>query len=135
MLVNLKSRTNYLSLSLFADNVVGALYQYTKDQTIGKPLRDVLNALKVLQEGDMPQDPALPFRSYEQIHALEQAWSQEERAQVLWTISRVLNGIAYPTDVYWLVGMFLRLANHARWGYEKPSTPPPQVIQEMCGLD
>lgn len=139
--IDLQDRAQYLSLALFAQEVVSVLTEYVDENESRKlktALKDALNSLKGAERASVSsQRRAAAFASYEQLRTLEEVWKPEERVKAKQMIQAILrepeNPKAKPAAND-LINLFSKLQDQALWNFEQPRPVSPGAMQTLCRL-
>src|SRR5580704_7837035 len=93
--IDLQDRAQYLSLALFAQEIVSVLMQYVDDNksnNLEDTLSGALCSLNVAEGVPVPAyRRAAAFTSYEQLRTLEEVWKQRERDKAKRMIKIILS--------------------------------------------
>jgi hypothetical protein len=142
MPVDFQSRTKYLTLALFAQDVQEELESCIRGQKQSSEssiLRDAEASLKSLLTDARPGNHALvpPFENYDQLRTLQEAWTQDNRADALRLIETLLhpaeNEAGTPRDIaVALISLFEHLELRALWNFDQGERVIPQGIRQLC---
>jgi hypothetical protein len=137
--IDLQDRAQYLSLALFAQEVVSVLMEYVdenKSQNLKMALDEALSSLKGAESASVSsQRRAAAFASYEQLRTLEEVWKPEERAKAKRMIQEILREPDSPKAkpaANDLINLFSKLQDQALWNFEQPRPVSPGVMQRLC---
>jgi hypothetical protein len=140
--IDLQDRAQYLSLALFAQEVVSVLMEYVDENRRSDKLNPALDkALKSL-EATTPASAssrrrAAAFSSYEQLRTLEEVWKPQEREKAKKMIVAILRAPDSPKAkpaANKLIDLFSKLQDHALWNFEQPRPVSPGAMQRLCKL-
>jgi hypothetical protein len=139
--IDLQDRAQYLSLALFAQEVVSVLMQYVDDNksdNLRAALKGALNSLKGAESASVPAHRrAAAFTSYEQLRTLEEVWKQREREKAKRMIKIILDKPRDPKArpaANDLIELFSKLQDQALWNFEQPRPVSPGDMQRLCKL-
>jgi hypothetical protein len=139
--IDLQDRAQYLSLALFAQEVVSALTDYVDNNESRKlqaALKNALNSLEGAESASVSsQRRAAAFVSYEQLRTLEEVWKPDDRAKAKQMIQVILRRPANPKAkpaANSLIDLFSRLQDQALWNFEQPRPVSPGAMQRLCRL-
>lgn len=134
-----EGRAEYLSLALFAQEIVERLKNFAIDAdstTLVPALEQARKTLSDVKSGEAKRfgrRDAAALSSYQQLSALAKAWPAQELDLVLRLIGDV---IADPKnrklDVDQLANLFLKLQAQALWSFERPESPPTEELRQLC---
>lgn len=135
-----EARAEYLSLALFAQNIVAELAKLDQHHDVAE-LRKMLDEAKVsltdIQSGDIKRfgrRDAVAFNSYQQISALNKAWSDSDRDRATKLISDVLANLHDQKAANELADLFTKLQVQALWSFDQPERPPVEGLRKLCQL-
>jgi len=139
--IDLQDRARYLSLALFAQEMVAVLINYVDDDEnlkLKPTLEDALNSLEAAEPAShRSHRRAAAFTTYEQLRTLEEVWKQPERDDAKQMIQTILrdprNPEAKPTANK-LIEWFSRLQDQALWNFEQPRPVSPNALQRLCKM-
>jgi len=138
--IDLQDRAQYLSLALFAQEMVSVLMEYVdenKSENLKSALEDALNSLELGGRVTVSAQRKVAFTSYEQLRTLQEVWSKEERARATQMIQTILRGpqnpVAKPAANN-LIDLFSKLQDQALWNFEQPRPVSPGTMQRLCKL-
>jgi hypothetical protein len=138
---DLQDRAQYLSLALFAQQVVSVLMEYVdenKTQRLKASLKEALDSLDRAEDpASSPRRRASAFGNYEQLRTLDEVWSKKDRAaaiQKMRAILRTPNSSKSKLVADELIRLFSELQNQALWNFEQPKPVSPRVMQRLCQL-
>jgi len=139
--IDLQDRAQYLSLALFAQEVVSVLIEYVdeeKSDNLDAALNKALSSLKGAESSSVSSPPrAAAFTSYEQLRTLEEVWKRRDRDKAKRMILEVLrqprSSKAKPAANS-LIDLFSKLQDQALWNFEQPRPVSPGVMQRLCKL-
>jgi len=145
MPASLQSRTQYLALAEFCQNVIAGLMDFT-DGTAAAPssllrpkLREALQSLDAISSGQLhalARAGASPFGTFEQVRTLQEVWDDAELRKGARLIRRLLApGPARVPNVRSaeeLIELFSRLQTRALWNFRQPRQPLPKSFRELC---
>jgi hypothetical protein len=139
--IDLQDRAQYLSLALFAQEIVSVLMQYV-DEDKSDNLRTTLNeALISLRDAGSAsvsgRRRAAAFASYEQLRTLDEVWKQRERDKARRMIQVILRKPRDPKAkpaANSLIDLFSKLQDQALWNFEQPRPVSPGDMQRLCRL-
>ena len=139
--IDLQGRAQYLSLALFAQQVVSVLMEFVDEQKTVR-LKDSLNeALNSLQHANdpsaSPSRKAMAFKSYEQIRTLDEVWTDSDRKKAIRMMRAILRAPSSSRSkevANDLIDLFSNLQNQALWNFEQPKPISPKVMQRLCQL-
>lgn len=139
--IDLQDRAQYLSLALFAQEIVSVLMEYVdenSDQRLKPALEEALNSLEVAEGALVPsQRRALAFASYEQLRTLEEVWKPAERRkakQLILTIQQEPEKRKAVSAANKLIDLFSKLQDQALWNFEQPRPVSPEAMQRLWKL-
>jgi hypothetical protein len=137
--IDLQDRAQYLSLALFAQQVVSVLMEFVDEKKSEKLKGSLEGALNSLQQAKDPtafsKSKATAFGSYEQLRTLEEVWSDRDRSRAVRMIRAVLRAPDSPKSrevADELIALFSELQNQALWNFEQPKPVSPRVLQRLC---
>ena len=138
MPTDLQSRTRYLALAEFCQNIISSLSDYVEG-TAKLPRANLKKALEVLQSArsgyPLGPKPALALSGYEQVRTIEDAWKNPQRAIKLaaellgLSAGRESEGQAKAQKV---IDLFSDLQAKALWNFEQPRRTIPPDARELC---
>lgn len=139
--IDLQDRARYLSLALFAQEMVAVLISYVDNddsQKLKPALEDALSSLEAAE----PASPrshrrAAAFTSYEQLRTLEEVWKPAERDTARQMIRAVLHEPGNPESkpaANNLIDLFSKLQDQALWNFEQPRPVSPKTLQRLCKM-
>lgn len=139
--IDLQDRAQYLSLALFAQEMVSVLMQYV-DEDKGEKLKSALEeALTSLEGVEGPSTPshrrAAAFTTYEQLRTLDEVWKQRDRDRAKRIIQEILRRPDHPKAkpaANTLIDLFSKLQDQALWNFEQPRPVSPGDMQRLCKL-
>ena len=138
--IDLQDRAQYLSLALFAQDVVTVLMEYVNENERGRlkaALKDALNSLKGAERPSASSQRRAAFGSYEQLRTLEEVWKPADRAKAKQMIQEILrkpeNPKAKPAAND-LINLFSKLQDQALWNFEQPRPVSPRTMERLCRL-
>ncbi len=141
MPTELEGRAQYLSVALFAQNLVAELttVQQSGDPTkLQSSLSEALKSLKDVESGDVSRfgrRDAVAFNSYQQLNVLTNAWSDDERQQAILLIEQMIqHPDRWDDESSKLIDLFTRLQVQALWSFEQPEAPPTEGLRELCRM-
>src|SRR5690348_16696584 len=130
--IDLQDRAQYLSLALFAQEVVSVLTDYVDEnesRRLRTALKDALSSLKAVESTSVSSHRrAAAFTSYEQLRTLEEVWKPEERAEAKRMIQAILREPGNPKTkpaANDLINLFSKLQDQALWNFEQPRPVSP----------
>jgi hypothetical protein len=136
-----EGQAEYLSLALFAQNLVATLAQFSKQHDLAElsqAIQETLTSLEDVQSGDVKKfgrQNAVAFNSYQQLSALNKAWAPADFEMAIQLMKEVL---AAPTETgdarNQLVELFTRLQVQALWSFERPEAPPTEELRQLCRM-
>lgn len=139
--IDLQDRAQYLSLALFAQQIVSVLMEFVDEGKSGKLKKTLESALNSLRRAKDPtafsKSKATAFSSYEQLRTLEEVWSDQDRTRAIRMIYMVLRDQDSPKSkkvANELIALFSGLQNQALWNFEQPKPVSPRVMQRLCQL-
>jgi hypothetical protein len=139
--IDLQDRARYLSLALFAQEVVSVLIKFVdedKNQELRPALEDALNSLQAAEPAAIPAHRrAAAFTSYEQLRTLEEVWKQAERESAKRMIQILLHEPGNPDAkpaANDLISLFSKLQDQALWNFEQPRPVSPRAMQRLCKM-
>jgi len=137
--IDLQDRAQYLSLALFAQQIVSVLMEFVDEKKSAKLKSALEGALNSLQRAKDPtalsKSKATAFGSYEQLRTLEEVWSDQDRARAVRMIRAVLRAPPKSREIADdLIALFSELQNQALWNFEQPKPVSPRVMQRLCQL-
>ncbi len=124
-----RSRSQYLSLARFCQDLIASLFDYL-DGRAGAALRqqltEALQSLEAVKTGNLyqfGQKRLAAFGTYEQLQTLA-VWSEAEADEAILLLRRLLQD--HPNDraqdARQLIGLFSKLRAKALWNFEQ--SPP-----------
>lgn len=140
--IDLQDRARYLSLALFAQEVVSVLIKYVdedQNQKLGPALEEALKSLEAAEPASsVPSHRrAAAFTNYEQLRTLEEVWKPADRNVAKEMIQIVLrepqNPKAKPAANK-LINLFSKLQDQALWNFEQPRPVSPGAMQRLCKM-
>jgi hypothetical protein len=137
--IDLQDRAQYLSLALFAQEVVNVLMEFVdenKRQELKPALDEALNSLEGVASVSS-QRRAAAFTSYEQLRTLEEVWKPEQRDRAMEMIQTILRAPEDPKTkavANNLIVLFSKLQEQALWNFEQPRPVSPGAMQRLCKL-
>jgi hypothetical protein len=138
--IDLQDRAEYLSLALFAQELVSVLMQYVDENKTDKlkpTLNEALNSLQGAEQTPVPSRHAAAFTTYEQLRTLEEVWQPNEREQAKQMMQTVLrepeNANTKPVANN-LIDLFSKLQDQALWNFEQPRPVSPGAMQRLWKL-
>lgn len=139
--IDLQDRAQYLSLALFAQQIVSVLMEFVDERKSSKLASTLNEALVSLQRAKDPTAlsrlKAAAFGSYEQLRTLEEVWSGKDRARaakMIKVILRAPKSLRARKVADQLIDLFSELQNQALWNFEQPKPVSPRVMQRLCQL-
>jgi hypothetical protein len=135
-----EGRAEYLSLALFAQNLVSELADFSKhgDATRLVPsLEEALKSLEDVRSDDVKKfgrQDAVAFNSYQQLSALRKAWSADDLDHAIRLTRELLVNPNELTAKTQLIDLFERLQVQALWSFELPETPPTEGLRQLCRM-
>jgi len=139
--IDLQDRAQYLSLALFAQEMVSVLMEYVdenNEKRLKPALNEALDSLQVAEGGSVSSRPrAAAFTSYEQLRTLEEVWKPVERDKAKQLILVILNDPEKPKAkpaANRLIDLFSKLQDQALWNFEQPRPVSPNAMQRLCKL-
>jgi hypothetical protein len=138
--IDLQDRAQYLSLALFAQEIVSVLMEYVdenKSDNLNATLGKALSSLEGAESGSVSQRRAAAFSSYEQLRTLDEVWKPSERDKAKRMIQAILrqpkSSRARPAANS-LIDLFSKLQDQALWNFEQPRPVSPGAMQRLCKL-
>ena len=137
--IDLQDRAQYLSLALFAQQIVSVLMEFVDEKKSAKlkgALEEALNSLRRAKDPTAAAK-ATAFGSYEQLRTLEEVWTDQDRARAIRMMRAVLRDPVSPKSkevANELIALFSDLQNQALWNFEQPKPVSPRVMQRLCQL-
>jgi hypothetical protein len=139
--IDIQDRAQYLSLALFAQQIVSVLMEFVDERKSAKLTNTLKEALISLRRAKDPTafsgSKATAFGSYEQVRTLEEVWSDKDRARAV----RMIRAVLHAPDssrarkvAEQLITLFSDLQNQALWNFEQPKPVSPRVMQRLCQL-
>lgn len=138
--IDLQDRAQYLSLALFAQEVVSVLMEYVdenKEQRLKPALDEALISLQAAEGAVPAQRRSLAFTSYEQLRTLEEVWKPAERGkakQLILTILHEPQKRKAALAANRLIDLFSKLQDQALWNFEQPRPVSPEAMQRLWKL-
>lgn len=139
--MDLQDRAQYLSLALFAQQVVSVLMEFVDEKKtahLTDSLEVALNSLQHAKDPSAsPSKRAIAFSSYEQIRTLEEVWTEEDRKKAIRMMRTILRAPSSPSSkevANDLIDLFSSLQNQALWNFEQPKPVSQEVMQSLCQL-
>ncbi|SRR5713101_9393184 len=139
--IDLQDRAQYLSLALFAQNVISALMEYVDENKSGRlksSLEEALDSLEQTKRTSLPsQRRVAAFTSYEHLRTLDEVWSTKERAEAIRMIRAILRAPKDPKTKQVadkLINLFSKLQNQALWNFEQPKPVSPRIMKRLCQM-
>jgi len=141
MAASIQSRTQFLILAEFCQNVISVLLDYINGtgELQTSTLKKVLRALKSVQLGDpytFGQRSAAALSSYEQVSTLAEAWSDQEIAEAVKLTKELLSTTFMvrrkPATARKLLDLFSKLQTKALWNFEQPTQSASPDLRELC---
>jgi hypothetical protein len=139
-LIDMQDRAQYLSLALFAQEVVSVLIEYVDENDTRKlktPLEDALSSLEGAETAAVSSQRRAAFTSYEQLRTLDEVWKPGERDEAKRMIQRILSKPENPRAkpaANKLIDLFSKLQDQALWNFEQPRPVSPGAMQRLCKL-
>ena len=139
--IDLQDRARYLSLALFAQEVVSVLIKYVdedQNQKLKPALEEALKSLEATEPAAvLSHRRAAAFTNYEQLRTLEEVWKPTDRHAAKKMIRIVLrepqNPKAKPAATR-LIDLFSKLQDQALWNFEQPRPVSPGAMQRLCKM-
>lgn len=140
--IDLQDRARYLSLALFAQEVVAVLIKYVdddQDQKLRPTLEEAFQSLEAVEPKAevLSHRRAAAFTNYEQLRTLDEVWKPIDREEAKRMIQMVLqeprNLNAKPAASR-LIDLFSRLQDRALWNFEQPRPVSPGAMQRLCKM-
>ena len=140
--MELQDRAQYLSLALFAQNVISALMAYVDDGKVAKLRPSLSDALASIQQSKSQgpvssQHRVTALNSYEHLRTLEEVWDHKQRSKAVALMTEVLSAPhaakAKPRAEE-LISLFSKLQSQALWNFEQPTPVSPKIMQRLCQL-
>ena len=139
--IDLQDRAQYLSLALFAQEIVSVLTEYVdenKSDNLNATLGKALSSLEGAESGSVSQRrAAAAFASYEQLRTLDEVWKPTERGKAKRMIQEILrqpNSSRARPAANSLIDLFSKLQDQALWNFEQPRPVSPGAMQRLCKL-
>lgn len=140
--IDLQDRARYLSLALFAQEVVSVLIKYVdedQNQKLRPALEEALQSLEAAEPKAEVQSHrrAAAFTNYEQLRTLEEVWKPTDREEAKRMIQTVLQEPQNPNAkpaANRLIDLFSRLQDRALWNFEQPRPVSPGAMQRLCKM-
>ena len=136
-----QDRARYLSLALFAQEVVSVLIKYVdegQNQKLKPALEEALKSLEAAEPALVPSHRrAAAFTSYQQLRTLEEVWNAAERDAAKKMIQTVLHEPQNPKAkpaANKLIELFSKLQDQALWNFEQPRPVSPGAMQRLCKM-
>jgi len=139
MPTDLQSRTQFLALAEFCQDIISPLWEYI-DGAAGLPediLQKASRALQSIKSGEsykFGQRPAAALGSYEQVRTLEEVLKTPD--SVLKLTARLLDPGAAEGDTKdaarEVIELFSKLQRKALWNFEQPKQTAPPDVGELC---
>lgn len=141
MPADLQSRTQYLALAEFCQDIISSLSDYIDGGSL--PIGTLQNALEALQSfksGDpykFGQRPAAALGTYEQVRTIEEVWRTGQVETAVNLIAELLSATSDAeservTKSRKVIELFLKLQTKALWNFEQPKQTAPPDIGELC---
>jgi hypothetical protein len=142
MPADLQSRTQYLALAEFCQEIVASLSDYL-DGTAGLPapvLEKALLALQSVKSGDpyrFGQRTAAALGTCEQVRTLEEVWKTPQLDDAVELTTEILSNAAdaeaeKKAKAKRVIELFLKLQAKALWNFEQPKQTAPPDVGELC---
>lgn len=139
--IDLQDRARYLSLALFAQEIVSVLIKYVDENQVQKLKPALEEALKSLAATEpaavLAHRRAAAFTSYEQLRTLDEVWRPADRQAAKEWIQVVLSepgsSRAKPAAGK-LIELFSKLQDQALWNFEQPRPVSPGAMQRLCKM-
>lgn len=140
--MELQDRAQYLSLALFAQNVISALMEYVDEGKAAKlkpSLRDALQSLEQAngQSSAISHRRVVAFKTYEHLRTLDEVWNPKQRAKAISLTKQILSAPRGPRSkdrAEELISLFSKLQSQALWNFEQPTPVSPTIMQRLCQL-
>lgn len=141
MPTNFQSRTQYLALAEFCQEIISSLWNYVDGAApLPMPILQVaLQALKAVRSGDsykFGQRPVAALGSYEQVRTLAEVWNTQRVDEVLTLTAELLDPDATEgatkVGATRVIELFSRLQTKALWNFEQPKQTAPPDAGELC---
>jgi len=138
--IDLQDRAQYLSLALFAQEVVSVLMEYVdenRSEKLKAALQEALNSLEGAESTSLPSRGVAAFATYEQLRTLEEVWKRKERDKAKRMIQTILRDPGNPRTkpaANNLIELFSKLQDQALWNFEQPRPVSPGALQRLCKL-
>jgi len=136
-----RSRSQYLALARFCQDLIESLYAYVEGHlgpSLALNLENAARSLEAVKSGDLyrfGQKKAAAFGSSEQVRTLAEIWSDTEMAEALDLIRHLLEGphLGRKADARLLIKLFSRLRDKALWNFEQtvPAAGAAQLISAL----
>jgi hypothetical protein len=136
--IDLQDRVQYLSLALFAQEVISVLADYVDEnesRRLKTALKEALISLSGAESASVYSQRA--FASYEQFRTLEEVWKLEERAEAKRMIQVILRDPENPKAkpaANGLINLFSKLQDQALWNFKQPRPVSLGAMQKLCKL-
>lgn len=141
MPVDFQSRTKYLTLALFAQNVQDELERCFHDDPSWRQSAVLLSAassLKALLNKDSHTPTALAhvFDNYDQLRTLQEGWTEEDKQTALNSLEVLLsvdaNRLTTRKEAEVLMHLFEKLELRALWNFDQGENVVPEGIRHLC---
>jgi len=139
MPTDLQSRTQFLALAEFCQDIISPLWDYIDGsaQLPADILQKASKALQSVKSGDsykFGQRPAAALGSYEQVRTLEEVLRTPDRALKL--TAQLLDPDAAEgatkARAREAIDLFSKLQRKALWNFEQPKQTAPPDVGELC---
>jgi hypothetical protein len=139
--IDLQDRARYLSLALFAQEVVSVLIKFVdegQNQKLNPSLGEALKSLEAAEPAAaLNHRHAAAFTNYEQLRTLEEVWKAADRDAAKEMIQTVLREPQNPkakAAASKLIDLFSMLQDQALWNFEQPRPVSPGAMQRLCKM-
>lgn len=140
MPTDLQSRTQYLALAEFCQDIIASLSDYVNGTTElpVQVLQEALKALQAVKSGDpykFGRKTAAALGSYEQVRTLEEVWKEPQLDEAVRLTSELLSNAVLddkPIKARRIIDLFSRLQTKALWNFEQPKETAPPDVGELC---
>jgi len=141
MPTDLQSRTQYLELADFCQQIIDSLSDFVEGRAElpTGDLRVAVNALSSVRSGNpyrFGQSTATALGSYEQVRTLEDCWKAPDQTRAVDLTEALLQN---QTDLEvakdkarTIIALFSRLQTKALWNFEQPNQMAPPDLGDLC---
>jgi hypothetical protein len=145
MPTSLQSRTQYLALAEFCQNVIEGLMDFTDegataaDSELRSRLREALHSFQAISSGQLhalARTSPTPFVTFEQVRTLQEVWGDAQLDKAVRLIKGMLAASSSREQklefAQGLIQLFSRLQTKALWNFRRPRQALPRSFRELC---